>query len=700
MSFQQSPFLIPLLISAVITLTLAYIGWQNKKNPIARPFTLLMAASSLWTLGYTIQLVSSDLQTNLIATIIEYPGIVTVPVAWLLFVLMYTNREYLLTRRNIFLLFVIPVISVLLVATDTMHHLYYSSITPEIIDGSTVWVFTPGPLFWLHAGYSYLLSLVALGLILLRHSGTSALFKKQILLLLVASGIPLVLNMVYVTDLDPIPGIDLTPFAFTITGIIVALGICRYQLFTLAPVTYPEIFAAIGDGILVVNKKNRITDMNPAALRIAGQSGHPPFGKTLESIFPPAVPLIFESREHAGESHREITLPADDGVHHYDIVCRPLVDHAMLYAGYLVIIRDITSRRLAEEALRKNDEQLKLAIEATGTGTWEYDVPSQTFLIKNLPYTAHPLHQSGTETLTYAALRSILQPDDFTRIHAAAAAYLKGTVPVLESDFRVQGSDGRWNWLFVRGRTITVDAQGRPEKITGIIQDITEMRKTRDALESVNKKMSLLSSITRHDIKNKLTALLSYIELAREVNTDTQVNEYILRSEQITQVINDVLEFTHDYEVIGVKAPAWQDLHVLVALARAQVELHGIQVTDNFPRVELFADALLPKVIYNLIENAVRHGEQVSTIRFFTEQDTGTLVVICEDDGAGICEEDKPRLFTRGFGKNTGLGLFLAREILMFTGITIRETGIPGKGARFEMHVPEGAYRFDTQKIG
>jgi signal transduction histidine kinase len=184
------------------------------------------------------------------------------------------------------------------------------------------------------------------------------------------------------------------------------------------------------------------------------------------------------------------------------------------------------------------------------------------------------------------------------------------------------------------------------------------------------------------------------------VNTDTQVNEYILRSAQITEVINEVLEFTHDYEVIGVKAPAWQDLHVLVALARAQVELHGIQVTDNFPRLELFADALLPKVIYNLVENAVRHGEQVSTIRFFTEQDTGTLVVICEDDGVGICEEDKPRLFTRGFGKNTGLGLFLAREILMFTGITIRETGIPGKGARFELRVLEGAYRFDTQKNG
>ena len=110
---------------------------------------------------------------------------------------------------------------------------------------------------------------------------------------------------------------------------------------------------------------------------------------------------------------------------------------------------------------------------------------------------------------------------------------------------------------------------------------------------------------------------------------------------------------------------------------------------------ELFADPLFEKVFYNLIDNALRYGgDRMKTIRFSSQEiDTG-LRIVCEDDGVGISHEDKKRLFTRGFGRNTGLGLFLSREILAITGITITENGTPGKGARFEITVPKGMYRF------
>jgi signal transduction histidine kinase len=108
---------------------------------------------------------------------------------------------------------------------------------------------------------------------------------------------------------------------------------------------------------------------------------------------------------------------------------------------------------------------------------------------------------------------------------------------------------------------------------------------------------------------------------------------------------------------------------------------------------EVLADPLIVKVFYNLMDNAVRYGGKITTLRFFVEEHDGVHVVVCEDDGDGVVAEEKEKIFERGFGKNTGLGLALAREILDITGITISEIGEPGKGARLEMTVPKGAWR-------
>ncbi|MDD4484994.1 MAG: ATP-binding protein, partial [Methanoregula sp.] len=111
--------------------------------------------------------------------------------------------------------------------------------------------------------------------------------------------------------------------------------------------------------------------------------------------------------------------------------------------------------------------------------------------------------------------------------------------------------------------------------------------------------------------------------------------------------------------------------------------------------IRLLADPMVETVFANLLDNSVRHGEHVTKVRVFSRREGTTLVVVWEDDGIGIAASDKEKIFGRGYGKNTGLGLFLVREVLGLTGIAVRETGEPGKGARFEIIVPEGAYRLD-----
>jgi signal transduction histidine kinase len=121
-----------------------------------------------------------------------------------------------------------------------------------------------------------------------------------------------------------------------------------------------------------------------------------------------------------------------------------------------------------------------------------------------------------------------------------------------------------------------------------------------------------------------------------------------------------------------------------------------VEVDPNNP--EIFANPLFEKVFYNLIDNALRYGGAgMKTIRVSSQESDTSLAIVCEDDGVGITDEDKKKLFRKGFGKHTGLGLFLSREILAITGITITENGVPGKGARFEITVPKGAYRMNPE---
>jgi signal transduction histidine kinase len=222
----------------------------------------------------------------------------------------------------------------------------------------------------------------------------------------------------------------------------------------------------------------------------------------------------------------------------------------------------------------------------------------------------------------------------------------------------------------------------------------SRLESSQSAFETANKKLNLLSSITRHDIKNQLLALLGFIELSKEKATDPEMLHFIERQETAAENIRRQIEFTKNYEDIGVRAPQWQDLRTRLNALVSSLPHDGIDVAIAVDGLEIFADPLLEKVFENLIENSRRHGERVTHISFTTTQyGPGDIALVYEDDGIGVHEADKERIFEKGFGKHTGLGLFLSREILSITGLTMKESGIYGKGVRFEILVPKGKYR-------
>ena len=229
--------------------------------------------------------------------------------------------------------------------------------------------------------------------------------------------------------------------------------------------------------------------------------------------------------------------------------------------------------------------------------------------------------------------------------------------------------------------------------------EIQERKRFEAAIQLANRKLNTLSSITRHDILNQITAIVMYLSLAEETVTDPGVVEQLKKIEQITNLIQKQIRFTRDYQNIGENAPQWQDVALTIDSAIAGLDLKGARVEKDLNGIEIFADYLLEKVFYNLVENSVRHGEKVHAIRFSYQRSGDDMLILCEDDGVGIPEAAKERIFKREYYRNTGYGLFLAGEILSITGLSIKETGVPGKGARFEIRVPKGAFRLGSPDV-
>ncbi|MFZ0006329.1 MAG: HAMP domain-containing sensor histidine kinase [Methanoregula sp.] len=227
----------------------------------------------------------------------------------------------------------------------------------------------------------------------------------------------------------------------------------------------------------------------------------------------------------------------------------------------------------------------------------------------------------------------------------------------------------------------------------------SQLDSTQKAFVNANKKLNLLSSITRHDIKNQLTALLAYIELSKMIDQSVEMKTNFDKEEIVANNILRQIEFTRTYEDIGVKAAQWNNIEQIIALISPILVRAGIELRILTGNLEIFADPLLEKVFENMVDNSIRHGEHVRQVTVKYEKSGSRLLLIYEDDGAGVPETDKKKIFEKGFGKNTGLGLFISREILSITGLSIRECGNFGSGVRFEIEIPDGCFRFGGKSI-
>jgi PAS domain S-box-containing protein len=377
-----------------------------------------------------------------------------------------------------------------------------------------------------------------------------------------------------------------------------------------------------------------------------------------------------------------------EGIIWLDVLITPLGNREVPVTGFLVQIQDITERNKVGVNLRETNEYLNNLFDYANAPIITWD---PGFHITRFNHAFERLTGRSQDEVLEKTL-DFLFPDEtrnasMALIQKAVSGERMETVeiPILTKDGNIRTVI--WNSANVldpEGRTISTIAQGT---------DITERKQALDALFQTNNKLNMLNNITRHDILNQLMGLQTYLELSKMDVIDPVFLNYIQKEEQAAETIQWMIEFTRDYQDIGGQGPKWHILSDTISTAISQLKPPNVEINVAANRLEIFADPLMEKVFYNLMENSLRHGEHVTRMDFSLKETENGLILTYSDNGVGVSVEDKKKLFVKGFGKHTGLGLFLSKEILSITGITITENGEPGKGVQFEMTVPKGAWR-------
>jgi PAS domain S-box-containing protein len=358
--------------------------------------------------------------------------------------------------------------------------------------------------------------------------------------------------------------------------------------------------------------------------------------------------------------------------------------------GAIETLEDITERKNAEESLKESERFLNNVVE---------NIPDMIFVKDARDLRFVRFNKAGEELLGFSR-QDLYGKNDYDLFPKHEADFFtKKDRDVLENlqlvdiaEEKIQTRLKGERILHTKKISMT-DESGKPTYLMGISEDITERRRTENALQLARSKINLLNTVTFQDIQTAAFSLTAYHELLRTLVTDEKAQSFLEKEMSLNRKIIDTLNFAKNYQDMGTRPPRWQDIGQVFLLAISHLDFMKIQRNIHAEGLEVYADPLLEKVFFHLMQNVLRYGQHATEVTIRYQEKSDGLVLFIEDNGAGIPAEEKQMIFDRGHGKNTGLGLFLAREVLSITGMTIRETGEPGKGARFEILVPREGYR-------
>jgi PAS domain S-box-containing protein len=355
--WQYSPYSVVLGFSAVLGVAIAAVVWRRRTTPGAAPFTLLLLATAEWAGMAALEHAAVSPATKVFCAKLEYPGILSVAPLWLTFALAYTERNEWLAWRRLALLWVIPLVTLGLAWTSQWHRLVWTDITPSSDAPGAPLVYGHGAWFWLAASYSYVLNLLATVTLVRAIVRFPRQYRPQSTALVAGAVIPWIGNGIYLAGASPFR-VDTTPLAFTLTGLVYAWGVFRLRLLDLVPVARHVLIESMADGVLVLDARNRLIDINPSARDMIGANHAPVVGESAEKVLAAWPDLVARYRD-VSEAQAEVRIETTGGPRYLDLRISPLHDRHGHLRGRLIVFREVTARKRAEEQLRQALEELR-----------------------------------------------------------------------------------------------------------------------------------------------------------------------------------------------------------------------------------------------------------------------------------------------------------------------------------------------------
>jgi PAS domain S-box-containing protein len=466
MELQFSIYLVPLIGAAIVSGLIAVYAWTRRSTAGAPALVLLASAIIVWSLGYTLEIASSTLSAKIFWGKVQYLGIVSAPLLWFIFGYNYSRPGQRLSHRTMFLLSIVPLITLVLVFTTEGHGLIWREISAVAAGDAAVLDVSYGLWFWIHSAYSYILLLLGTIYILRPVRHLWGPYRGQALALIVAVAVPWISNFLYLTGNNLIQNLDPTPFAFTVSLLALTWGIFGFQLINLSPVARDLVVDEMRDGMLVLNTQNRIVDLNPAAKRLLGLSGQQGVGQPVADVINQWPQLLDRFRD-AREALEEISVGAGEAQRWYEVRIAPLTDRRQRVAGRVITVRDITARKQAEEQMQLERNLLRTVIDNVPDQIFVRDRDNR-FVLSNLS-DAQAMGVADPETLVGKTDYDFYLPEQAAQFQADNQAVMQSEQALVNREEHV--GSGRW---VLTTKVPLRDRQGEVLGLVGIARDVTE----------------------------------------------------------------------------------------------------------------------------------------------------------------------------------------------------------------------------------
>ncbi len=615
-----------LLISTIITLYLSFYSWNKRSNPDALYFSFLMLAVSIWTITGSFEMASISISTKILWSQISYLGIVFVGPLWLLFTLSYTDNEKWIKLKFIGPLMVIPVVILFLVATNGWFGLIWPTITPSSSQPGALLIYGHGIGFYIYAIYTYILIFLGILLLIKFLIQSPKVYQKQVFMVLIAALIPFLANAIYIAQISPVKGLDITPFAFTLTGILVAWSIFKFKMLDIIPVAYNNLFGKMSSGALVIDSLKRIVDINKAAEIILGinQSF---IGSYIENDLD-QLKDIYPLENIKSKIKTEIKIDSPS-VTWLDLQITPL-DKKDQLLGWLITFIDISARKKAESLLTKSEKDYRDLVNHSLVGIYKTDRNGELLFANNS--LANIFGYNSAEDIKGIMITSLYKNLNDRDIILKKLKE-KGKLEEYEVEMVTRTGEPV---------DVLISAKRDGETISGMIMDITENKKSQDLVKkSLLEKEMLLKEI-HHRVKNNLMVISSLLSLQSRYIKD-EVSKSIFKESQnrarSMALIHELL-----YRSTDLKRINFGDY-----IKTLTNELFRMYVTDpdriklniNVEDVMLDINTAIPLglIVNELVSNSMKHAfpnDRKGKIDIEFKLEDGIYSMIVSDNGVGF----------------------------------------------------------------